>query len=148
MAALSSALIFTSGSIIGTKPASITCLATSNCWSTTSLMPAGLNARILDRSLVPKMPRSLARANRSSRSGISFINCTPLASSASPLSILRKGTIPLSAKYSAVYLPSTWRSMVFSNKIAARILSLVNAGLVIIRVRISWTFANISSSLL
>ena len=76
-----------------------------------------------------------------------FMSRTPPASSARPRSTLRNGTTPFSRhRYSAVPTPPTSRSMVCSKRIAARTRSPVNAGLVMMRVRISCTRSNISAS--
>ena len=74
ISALFSAFMLTSGSIIGTKPAAIICLATSNCCLTTKSMPSLFNSRMLERILVPKILCSFARLNKLSNSGIGFIN--------------------------------------------------------------------------
>ena len=72
---------------------------------------------------------------------------TPCCSSARPWSTLRKGTTCLRChRYSAVPRPSTCRSMVCSNRMAARMRSPVKTGLVTMRVRIAWTRSNISAS--
>ena len=80
---------------------------------------------------------------------MAFMSCTPSCSAASPWSTLRNGTTFLvSQRYRAVGTPSMVRSMVCSNKIAARIRVPSNAGLVSTRVRMAWTRSNISSSVL
>ena len=62
---------------------------------------------------------------------IGFISCTPSCSSASPLSTFRNGTTFFSShRYWAVGTPSMSRSMVCSNRIAARTREPSNAGLV------------------
>ena len=53
--------MFTSGSTIGTRPCSSTCLATSTCCATTARIPSRLASWITDRSFVPKTP--IFRAN-------------------------------------------------------------------------------------
>ena len=76
------------------------------------------------------------------------MSCTPFSSSASPLSTLRNGTtFFFSHRYWALGMPSISRSMVFSNRMAPMIRSPLKLGLVTIRVRISCTTENISSSL-
>ena len=60
-----------------------------------------------------------------------FMSCTPSCSGASPLSTFRNGTTFFSShRYRAVGTPPTSRSMVCSNKIAARMREPSNAGLV------------------
>ena len=72
---------------------------------------------------------------------------TPSASSARPLSTFRNGTTCFSLhRYSAEPRPSISRSIVISNRIAPRMRSPLKAGLVMMRVRISWIRSNISSS--
>ena len=69
------------------------------------------------------------------------------ASSARPLSTLRKGTTPLTPhRYSAVGRPSIRPSMVRSKRMAPRIRSEVKALEVMTRVRMAWTRSNISAS--
>ena len=76
-----------------------------------------------------------------------FMSCTPSCSAARPLSTFRNGTTFFSShRYRAVGTPSTSRSMVCSNKIAARMREPSNAGLVSTRVRMAWTRSNISAS--
>ena len=76
-----------------------------------------------------------------------FMSCTPCCSSASPLSTFRNGTTFFSChRYCAVGTPLTSRSMVCSNKMAARMRVPSNAGLVTTRVRIACTRSNISAS--
>ena len=76
-----------------------------------------------------------------------FISCTPSCSWASPLSTFRNGTTFFSShRNRAVGMPLTCRSMVCSNKIAARMREPSNAGLVRTRVRMAWTRSNISAS--
>ena len=96
---LSGMVISTSGSIIGTNPASIMTCATSNCWATTCAIPLGEASLITERILVPKICRSLARFSRSGSPSIGFISCTPsLSISKSPLSTLRKGIMCFSSQ--------------------------------------------------
>ena len=78
-----------------------------------------------------------------------FMSCTPSCSAARPLSTFRIGTTFLvSHRYWAVGTPSTSRSMVCSNKMAASTRLPPNAGLVSTRVRMAWTRSNISVSVL
>ena len=99
-------------------------LPISNCWATTASTPAALARLITDLILVPKTPCLLAAAIRADNSGIGFINCTSLLSAAKPLSIFKKGTIfLLFHKNSALPMPSIWRSIVISNKMAPTIRS-------------------------
>ena len=124
------------------------CLPTSNCWRTTFVTPVALASLMTERILVPNTPCELALANRAANSGIGFIICAPSASPARPLSTFKNGMTPFSChRYSAVPMPSIVRSTVISNKIAPRMRSPVNAGLLIILVRIACTRSNISSSL-
>ena len=137
----------TSGSIIGVRPRAKIAWPTSNCCSTTAAMPPASARLIIERILVPKMPCASARSSNASRPGLGFINCTPPASSARPLSTFKIGMMRLSShKYLALGLPPMTPSMVCSNKIAARIESPVNASLVMMRARMAWTLANISAS--
>ncbi len=55
-------------------------------------MPSALACLMTERSLVPKMPLDFAFTSSASSVGMGFISCTPLASSARPLSIFRNGT--------------------------------------------------------
>lgn len=97
--------------------------------------------------LVPRMLFASAASHNSSRLGIGFISCTPSFSGSSPLSTLRIGTIDFFfQRYSAVGIPSIFRFIVSSNRIAPRILSPWNFGDVIIRVLILWTWSNMDSS--
>ena len=76
-----------------------------------------------------------------------FMSCTLSCSGASPLSTFRNGTTFFSShRYRAVGTPLTSRSMVCSNKIAARLREPSNAGLVSTRVRMASTRSNISAS--
>ena len=76
-----------------------------------------------------------------------FMSCTPSCSGASPWSTFRNGTTFFSShRYRAAGTPLTSRSMVCSNKIAARTREPSNAGLVSTRVRMAWTRSNISAS--
>ncbi|CAB4747232.1 unannotated protein [freshwater metagenome] len=109
----------------------------SNCWSTTASTPALLASLMTERIFVPKTPLSFARARSASRFGIGFITCAPSASSARPLSTLRNGTTFLTShRYAAAPRPSMSRSIVISNRIAPRIRSPLNTGLVTMRLRI------------
>ena len=77
-----------------------------------------------------------------------FMSCTPSASSARPLSTLRIGTTFLtSQRYSAVGRPWMSRSIVASNRMAARTRLPPKEGLVMMRVRIAWMRSIISTSL-
>jgi hypothetical protein len=78
---------------------------------------------------------------------LGFISCTPAASSSSPLSTLRNGTTPRSARRAGTGLPPLAPSIVFSNRIAPMTLPLPKQGLSMMRWRIWWISANISSSL-
>src|SRR5580700_9292479 len=110
-------------------------------------MPAWSASLITDRILVPKIWCRCARSSRSSRVSMGFMSCTPSCSGASPRSTFRNGTTFFSShRYRAVGTPLISRSMVCSNRIAARIRVPSNAGLVITRVRMAWTRSNISSS--
>ena len=72
-----------------------------------------------------------AAASSSSSSGIGFMTCAPSTSSARPLSTFRNGTTCLRCqRYSPVSMPSIWRSMVISKRIAPRTRSPVKLGLV------------------
>jgi len=95
-AALCGLWMSTSGSMMGTSPAAMICLATANCCATSTFTPEP-GCLTTERILVPKMFRSRARANNAPRPGIGFITCTPLISGASPLSTLRMGTMPFSS---------------------------------------------------
>ena len=136
-AAFSTDLMFTSGSMIGIRPASIITPPTSNCWATIAAIPSAFALLITERIFVPKMPCVFASARRFVRPFISFISCTPLTSSCKPSSTLRNGTMFFfSDKYCAVGIPLISLFMVRSNKIAPEIRS-SNFGLIMIRVRIS-----------
>ena len=138
----------TSGSTIGISPAAMICAANSNCWFTMALMPAALACMMTERILVPKMRFDLAFASSSASAGMGFISWTPSFSASSPLSTFRNGTTPLTFhRYLAAGCPWISLSIVFSKRMAPMIRSPLNAGLVIMRVRISCTIANISSSL-
>ena len=95
---------------------------------------------------MPNTPSLLARASSASSPGIGFISCTPSASSSSPLSILRNGTTPRRHSAAGTGAPSASPSIVFSNRMAASTLAPVKHGAVMIRTRIWWIAANISSS--
>ena len=137
----------TSGSMIGTSPASRIWRPSANCWATTASTPARSALATTERIFVPNTPLATARASRSSSPGIGFINWAPSTSSARPLSTLRNGTTPLSSQRKAgVSLPSTVRSIVISKRIAPSTLSPLKLGLVMIRLRISWMRSNMSSS--
>ena len=82
----------TSGSMIGTRPASTMRRPISNCWSTTAFTPAGFASLTTERIFVPKTPFSFARASSASSSGMGFITWAPFSSGASPLSTFRNGT--------------------------------------------------------
>ena len=58
---LSAAWMSTSGSMIGTSPASRICPAIANCWSSTASMPAWLPPRTSERILVPKTLRAFPK---------------------------------------------------------------------------------------
>ena len=76
-----------------------------------------------------------------------FMSCASSCSAASPLLTFRTGTTFFSShRYRAVGTPLTSRSMVCSNRIAARMRDPSKAGLVSTRVRIAWTRSNISVS--
>ncbi len=76
-----------------------------------------------------------------------FMSCTSSCWAASPLSTFRNGTTFFSShRYWAVGTPLTSRSMVCSNRMAARTREPSKAGLVSTRVRIAWTRSNISAS--
>ena len=78
-----------------------------------------------------------------------FMSWTSSCSAASPRSTLRNGTTFLvSQRYLAVGTPSTVRSMVCRNRIAARIREPSKAAFVMTRVRIACTRSNIWSSVL
>src|SRR5439155_1004062 len=81
-----------SPSTSGTRPAAMICRATSNCWVTTSLIPAWLACLMNERILVPKMRFALALSSSPASSGIGFISWTPDFSAARPLSTFKNGT--------------------------------------------------------
>ena len=111
-------------------------------------IPAGLPCLITERILVPKMPLALARGSNVPSAGIGFISCTPFASASRPWSTFKIGTICLTShRYCAVGRPRMSRSIVSSNRMAARIRSPLKAGLVMMRVRIAWMRSIISPSL-
>ena len=89
----SAEFISTSGSIIGTNPASQIILANSNCCFTTSLIPSSFASYITDLIFVPNTCFSFASFNSSAKFGISFISLTPFFSSARPLSTFKNDTI-------------------------------------------------------
>ena len=77
----SGAFISTSGSIIGTKPASHIVFANSNCCATIAFIPSAFGSYITDLIFVPNTCFSFASFNSVSNSGIGFINLTPSFSS-------------------------------------------------------------------
>jgi hypothetical protein len=85
--------------------------------------------------------------SKSSSPAIGFISVTPSASFSMPWSTLSIGTTPRSShRYDGTGLPPAWPSIVRSNRIAAMILSPVNAGALMMRTRISCMSLNISAS--
>ena len=140
--------MFTSGSMMGIRPAARICLPTSNCWATTASMPTGLALWMTERILVPKMPLATARWSSASSSGMGFISCTPSFSSARPLSTFRKGTTCfVFHRYCAASWPSNWRSIVISNRMAPSTRLPPNDGLVTMRLRMACTRSYICASL-
>merc|ERR1719247_3024093 len=92
IAALSLAVMSTSGSRMGIIPFAIVRLPNSNCCATNFLMPSGLAAWICERCLVPQTPFARPLSNMSSRPGWSFIIWTPSAGGARPTSLFKNGT--------------------------------------------------------
>ncbi len=86
--------IRTSGSMIGNSACRTMCSASSNCCPTKAAMPFWDGRLIADRILVPNTPHFTARFSSASSAGIGVIRRVPSRAVSSPLSTLRKGTMP------------------------------------------------------
>ena len=135
----------TSGSMIGTSPAARIWRATSNCWSTTASTPAGSASLMTERILVPNTPLATARAS-------SVVEAGHRLHHLGAVDLVGQALVDLQERHHALDRPQVVGRLPALDLAVhggleedrAEDALAGEAGLVMIRLRISWMRSNIS----